>query len=308
MNHHAPAVTGLVDLNEIAKIELLVLRRLSGGVSGDHRSRADGTGFDFVGLRDWQAGDRFSAIDWAQSSLTNFAPLVVREFDQPSTATVLAVADASLSTRCGAGGVPLAAVVARALATIGLSAAFFQDRFGLVTFDRGFAAVAGVAPRTGRGHVVHCLEAYETRRGLDPVAAGIAVSAAVAGSLRTTSLVPVVSDFLFDDALDVVRELALVDVTHDVFLVLVDSRWAFATPPLSSGWVTVHDVEGGPAHVVSRRTYAELADQAAAWQARVAQAARDAELDVVVLGADQQQGELALAEFVAERRLRRVTR
>ena len=133
----------LVDLNEIAKIELLVLKRLSSGATGDHRSRADGTGFDFVGLRDWQAGDRFSAIDWAQSSLTNFAPLVVREFDQPSTATVLAVADASLSTRCGADGMPLAAVVARALATIGLSAAFFQDRFGLLTFDRGFAAVAG---------------------------------------------------------------------------------------------------------------------------------------------------------------------
>ena len=103
---HAPAATALVDLNEIAKIELLVLRRLAGGVTGDHRSRADGTGFDFTGLRDWQAGDRFAAIDWAQSSLTNFSPLVVREFDQPSTATVLAVADASLSTRCGAGGVP----------------------------------------------------------------------------------------------------------------------------------------------------------------------------------------------------------
>ena len=170
---HAPAATALVDLNEIAKIELLVLRRLAGGVTGDHRSRADGTGFDFTGLRDWQAGDRFAAIDWAQSSLTNFAPLVVREFDQPSTATVLAVADASLSTRCGAGGTPLAAVVARAVATIGLSATFFQDRFGLLTFDRGFAAVAGVAPRTGRGHVVHCLEAYESRRGLEPVAGGV---------------------------------------------------------------------------------------------------------------------------------------
>jgi hypothetical protein len=168
--------------------------------------------------------------------------------------------------------------------------------------------VAGVAPRTGRGHVVHCLEAYETRRGLDPVAEGVGVSAAVAGSLRTTSLVPVVSDFLFDDALDVVRELALVNVTHDVFLVLVDSRWAFATPPLSSGWVTVHDVEGGAPRVVSRRAYAALADRATAWQTRVAQAARDAELDVVVLGADERQGELALTEFVAERRLRRVTR
>ena len=226
---HAPAATALVDLNEIAKIELLVLRRLAGGVTGDHRSRADGTGFDFTGLRDWQAGDRFAAIDWAQSSLTNFAPLVVREFDQPSTATVLAVADASLSTRCGAGGTPLAAVVARAVATIGLSATFFQDRFGLLTFDRGFAAVAGVAPRTGRGHVVHCLEAYESRRGLEPMAGGVSVSAAVAGSVRTTALVAVVSDFLFDEALDVVRELALVNATHDVFLVLVDSAWAFAT-------------------------------------------------------------------------------
>ncbi|MGE0359195.1 MAG: DUF58 domain-containing protein [Vicinamibacterales bacterium] len=305
---HAPAVTSLVDLNEITKIELLVLRRLASGVTGDHRSRADGTGFDFVGLRDWQAGDRFSAIDWAQSSLTNFAPLVVRQFDQPSTATVLAVADASLSTRCGAGGLPVAAVVARAVATIGLSAAFFQDRFGLLTFDRGFAAVAGVAPRTGRGHVVHCLEAYETRRGMEPVAAGIGVSAAVAGSLRSTSLVPVISDFLFDDALDVVGELALVNATHDVFVVLVDSAWAFATPDLSAGWVTVHDAEGGAARVVSRRTWRQLAAQAADWQARVARACRDAELDVVVLGAGERQSELALAEFVAERRLRRVTR
>lgn len=305
---HAPAVTGLLDLNAIAKIELIVLRRLAGGITGDHRSRADGTGFDFVGLRDWQAGDRFSAIDWAQSSLTNFSPLIVREFDQPSTATVLAVADASLSTRCGAGGTPVAAVVARALATIGLSATFFQDRFGVLTFDRGFAAVAGVAPRTGRGHVVHCLEAYESRRGMEPVAGGLGVSAAVAGSLRTASLVPVISDFLFADALDVVRELALVNAAHDVFLVLVDSAWAFATPPLSAGWITLHDAEGGAPRVVSRRTWRRLAAEAADWQDQVTRAARDAELDVVVLGADEQQTALALAEFVAERRLRRVTR
>ena len=39
----------------------------------------------------WGAGDRFSSIDWAQSSLTNFSPLVIREFEQPSTATVSAV-------------------------------------------------------------------------------------------------------------------------------------------------------------------------------------------------------------------------
>ena len=126
-----------------------------------------------VGLRDWQPGDRLAAIDWRQSSLTNFAPLVVREFDQPSTATVVAVADLSLSTRCGVArgaGIrhreaPIAAAVARALAVIGLSASFFQDRFGLIAFERDFSHLAGVAPRTGRNHVVHCLDAYLAAAG-----------------------------------------------------------------------------------------------------------------------------------------------
>lgn len=305
---HAPAATSYVDLNLISKIELLILRRLAGGTTGDHRSRADGTGFDFVGLRDWQAGDRFSAIDWPQSSLTNFAPMVVREFDQPSAATVLAVADASLSTRCGVEGTPLAAVVARALATIGLSASFFQDRFGLLTFDRGFRQMAGIPPRTGRGHVVHCLEAYEARRGLEPVTIAGGLGAALNGSLRTTSLVPVVSDFLFDDAPNVVRELVRVNVVHDVFLVLIDSRFAFHSAPLSAGWITVRDVEDESTRVISRGEYGRLASRAADWQAEVARLARAADLDVVVLGPDEAQGEMALVEFVAERRLRKVTR
>lgn len=305
---HAPAATSYVDLNLITKIELLILKRLAGGTTGDHRSRADGTGFDFVGLRDWQAGDRFSAIDWPQSSLTNFAPMVVREFDQPSAATVLAVADASLSTRCGVDGTPLAAVVARALATIGLSAAFFQDRFGLLTFDRGFSRMAGIPPRTGRGHVVHCLEAYEARRGLEPVTIAGGLGAALNGSLRAASLIPVVSDFLFDEAPAVIRDLARVNVVHDVFLVVVDSRFAFETPSMSAGWITVRDVEGGSPRVIARAEYARLATRAAEWQAEVTRLARAADLDVVVLGADEAQGELALAEFVAERRLRKVAR
>ena len=75
---------------------------------GEHRSVFHGHGFDFVGLRDWQPGDRCRTIDWAQSTLTNFSPMVVRDYQQPSTATVIAVADASLSTRCGIDGVPIA--------------------------------------------------------------------------------------------------------------------------------------------------------------------------------------------------------
>src|SRR5204862_31989 len=82
---------------------------------------------ELVGLRDWQAGDRMSNIDWPQSTLTNCSPMVVREFEQRSTATVIAVADGSLSTRCGIDGIPIAAAIARTIGTIGMSAVFFQD-------------------------------------------------------------------------------------------------------------------------------------------------------------------------------------
>ena len=108
--------TSLVTLADITEIELVILKRMRDVTMGDHRSRQHGTGFDFVGLRDWQPGDRFSSIDWGQSSLTNFAPLIVRDFEQPSTATVICVADVSLSTRCGINGMPIAAPVARSIA------------------------------------------------------------------------------------------------------------------------------------------------------------------------------------------------
>src|SRR5678810_80343 len=83
---------------------------------GDHASLFKGSGFNFVGLRDWEPGDRMSSIDWAQSSFNNFSPLIMREFEQDSTGTVIAVADASLSTRCGMSGVSIAAAIARSVA------------------------------------------------------------------------------------------------------------------------------------------------------------------------------------------------
>ena len=94
-------VEPLINLSEITEVELLILKRMREFTIGEHSSMFHGTGFDFVGLRDWQAGDRFEAIDWAQSSLNNFSPLVVREFEQPTTSGVILVADRSASTRCG---------------------------------------------------------------------------------------------------------------------------------------------------------------------------------------------------------------
>ena len=122
---------------------------------GEHSSLFHGSGFDFVGLRDWQAGDRFESIDWPQSSLTNFSPLIIREFEQPSTSGVIIAADRS-PPRAAVGSSQEACrlrPIARALATIGMSAVFFQDSVGLVTFDHDFRSSRGApANRQGAGH------------------------------------------------------------------------------------------------------------------------------------------------------------
>jgi uncharacterized protein (DUF58 family) len=295
----------LVNLSELTEIELLILKRMREFTIGDHRSVFQGGGFDFVGLRDWQPGDRLASIDWPQSTLTNFSPLVVRDFAQPSTAGVMAVADASLSTRCGVDGVSIAAAVARAIGIIGISAVFFQDTFGLVTFDAGFRRLASVRPRTGKNQVIHCLDAYQHGSSLEDVKPGSSLSSRIAGVIRKPSLVPVISDFLFEDVRPVLDEFAQLDSTHDVVLVLIDSAFAFAMPAVSSGWVETFDVESGRSRVVSRRTFRALAARARAWQDDVQRAAKAADLDVLRLGLDEIDSAVALSEFVAERRLRR---
>jgi uncharacterized protein (DUF58 family) len=297
----------LVNLAEIAAIELIILRRVREFSIGDHRSQFQGIGFDFIGLREWQAGDRFSSIDWPQSTLTNFRPLMVREFEQPSTASVVAVADTSLSTRCGIDGVRIAGAIARALATLGMSAVFFQDLFGLITFDAGFRHVAAVRPQVGKGQVIHCLEAYQFGRGVHDLKQIGALSMTIAGFLRKTTLVPVISDFLFANVREVVKELSLLNSSHDAFLIMVDSSFAFELPQVSAGWIEAFDVETSTSRVMSRRTLRRLADKVRDWQDDVARAARDVGMDVLRLGPAPRAGDIALFEFVAERRLRKTS-
>ena len=298
-------IAPLVNMADITEIELVIVRRMREVTLGDHRSRSQGAGFDFLGLRDWQAGDRFSSIDWAQSSLTNFSPLIVREFEQMSTATVLAIADISPSARCGTGGVSIAAAIARAIATLGMSAVFFQDPFGLVTFDAGFQHLTALRPRTGKNHVVHCLDAYQFQRGTQTVRRTGSISTSLGGFVRRQALLPVVSDFLFDDAEAVLKELSLLNATHDVFVVLIDSGFAFDLPQVSAGWVEIVDVETGRARTISRRAYAQLADRARQWQEEVRRFSKQLDIDVVSIGLDQTKSDIALSEFVAERRLRK---
>jgi uncharacterized protein (DUF58 family) len=295
----------LISLSDITEIELIILKRMREFTIGDHASRFHGAGFDFVGLREWQAGDRFETIDWPQSSLTNFSPLIIREFEQPSTSTVCMVADRSLSTRCGMDGVPIAVTIARALATIGMSAVFFQDSIGLVTFDHDFTDIQGLRPRIGKGQVIHCLDAYQFGQGLQEIRNTGELGSTLSGFLRKTSMVPVISDFLFDNVERLVKDLSLLNSLHDVFLGIVDASFAFELPGVSAGWVETFDVESGRSRVMSRRELMAMAGKVREWQDNVVQIAKKSGLDALRLEGDPTKFDVALLEWVAERRLRR---
>ena len=162
-------VEPLVNLADITEIELVILKRMR-----EVTHRRSPQPLARLGLRLRRparlAGrrpvlvDRLGAVDAHQLQPARRPRVRAAEHGDGRR-----VADVSLSTRCGVDGVPIAAAIARAIATIGLSAVFFQDPFGLITFDARLPAPGGIRPRTGKSHVVHCLDAYQHQRGLQDV-------------------------------------------------------------------------------------------------------------------------------------------
>jgi uncharacterized protein (DUF58 family) len=307
MSVRATEVQPLLDAREIAQIELYILRRVKEIAAGDHMSLSTGTGFDLTGLKDWEPGDAVSSIDWAQSSLTNFSPIVTRQFEQDSSATVVAIADASLSTRCGTRQAAIMTAIARALAAVGLAAAFFQDRFGLIAFGDGLRLRTAARPRIGKSHVVHCLSLYaDAFHAPAEDAGGADALTAVAGHLRGTSMLAVISDFLFADVERAIAELARLNTVHDVFLMMVDARFVYELPPTSAGWIEVCDAESGATRLISRAELAKLPARVEEWQGHVARLAREAGLDIVRTGLDRWEMENTLLNLVTQRRVRKV--
>jgi hypothetical protein len=141
---------------------------------------------------------------------------------------------------------------------------------------------------------------------VQPLRRADSLSMSLAGFMRRTSMVPVISDFLFDNAGEVLGELAQLNSTHDVFIVLIDSAFAFELPKVSAGWIETFDVETGRAQVLSRHALGALSRRTRAWQDDVAKMAKNNDLDVLRIGVDERQTAIAMSEFIAERRLRKV--
>jgi uncharacterized protein (DUF58 family) len=297
---HHDAEDALVSWSEIQDIELVIVRRMQELAAGAHTNIFPGQGHDLAGLRDWQPGDRLSTIDWPQSTLTNFSPLIAREFDQESNAPIVVAADISKSTRCGVGDIQIAKTIAHTVATFVLAASFFYDRAGLITFNRNIRQIA-VRPRVGKNHAMHCVEVYHDQL-MGHGDTSSASNVTFAGLLRKRSMLPVISDFLFEDPHPLLAELANLSAQHDVFLVMIDSAYAFELPRFSAGWIEVYDVETGQTRVISSADLEQIGNRVREWQDTVQHSARDQGLEVLRLDGKDQHFHDTLVDFLHERR------
>src|SRR4029079_19762871 len=100
-------------------------------------------------------------------------------------------------------------------------------------------------------------------------------------------------------------ELRRVSTVRAVFTIVADASCAVGLPKVSAGWVEVYDVETGRTRMMSRRELSKQSARVRAYQDEIARQAKDNDLDVVRLSVDQVKFDVALVEWVAERRLRR---
>lgn len=293
----------LVNPAEIAELEVFTLRRMREHTQGEHASIFSGAGFNVVGVREWEPGDPMSSIDWPQSSIRNFSPLITRQLEQDSTATLLLAADASRSTFFGS-EMTVRQAIARGIAVLGLSAAFCQDQVGMVVFDDRCKPVTVLRPRSGRGHVMHCLTSYASGTSEGDVQSDLVMQ--IRACLRTVSMVVVISDFLMADAPQLLDRLSRLAAQHDVLLVMIDARMAFELHAGDAGWIELYDVETGQTRTVSRRQLTRLREDIAQWQQQLARQAALRGMDLLLAGAGRGEMERALFEFFAARRLQKL--
>ncbi len=296
----------LPGFSEINEIDICVLRRLRELTGGDHASVYRGSGFNFAGTRDWQPGDRLSAVDWPQSALNNYDPILVREFEEGKSGIILIVADASLSMRCGANGVLSNHIALRAIATLGFSGVFFQDLTGLFMFDHRYQYLYA-RPRLGKNQVVNCLSRYNVSNFSGNAGSFTDLAAKITANLKRTSIVPVISDFLYEESeIDgIIRCLNTVKLRHDLFVVMIDCSFLFNLESVSDSWIECVDVENGRTHLFSKKEFTRMANKIIDHQERAEEMLKGKGIEVIKVGVDKNSFFNTLIEFFFIRRTKR---
>ncbi len=278
----------------IRRLELRARRLMENRAVGAYDSVFRGHGIEFSEVRAYQPGDPFQAIDWKVTA--RMGKPFIKKFVEERELTVLLAVDLSGSTDFGTRVRTKRELSLELAALLGLAAARNNDRVGLMLFtDR---VERWLPPRRGKGRLRQLLHVMASHR---PEGRGTDIRLALtsaARSLKTRSLVFVLSDF---QGPEFRKELTAVSRKHDVVgLHLVDPGER-ALP--SAGLIEVQDPETGVSGVLDladSRTRKGLARLSEERERRVEDVFRRAGADRIVLATDRSYA-ADLAAFFAAR-------
>jgi uncharacterized protein (DUF58 family) len=225
---------------ELRYIEMHTARRIRNLRVGAYTSRVSGSGFDFREHRPYRPGDDVRAIDWNVTA--RLRTPFIRLTDAERELNLIVALD--LSPSMGFGTLQRSKKDAMLFIAGCLVFSALTDRInvGFVAFaDR---VLAYFPPRTHRAHAWEALDqlaalnAPATRTAIEPAARFLA------GRLRRTSLVCVVSDFMTAEDFGRARELKILATRHDLVSVVVEDPAEQSLPP-GGGSIQVRDIESG---------------------------------------------------------------
>ena len=208
----------------LARLELVVTRRLDGVLLGDHRGLVPGPGTEPGDAREYQVGDDVRTMDWSVTARTTVPHIRQKIADRELETWIVVDLTPSVDV-AGRHGSKRALVLA-AVATVGFLAAGDGCRVGMVLVGRGGPRV--LPPAGGRDQVRRLLEhaaRAEPADSADPLREALLT---VRSAARRTGLVVVVSDFLSEVTWE--RELRTIAPRHELLAVHLADPLDIALP------------------------------------------------------------------------------
>lgn len=242
-------------LRELRYLEISTAKAVRNVRIGPHTSRSRGSGFDFDQHLAYRPGDDVRRIDWNATARLN-TPYVRLTHAERELDVVMAL-DLSPSMAIGSSRYTKKEVTTFVAASILFSAASDQINAGFLTFsDR---VIGWTPPRRASARAWRILEEIWSVEPGDSRTLLLPAVQHMLSRLRTMSVIPIVSDFLTDEAVFDSADFRMLTKQHDVIAVVIEDPVDTALPP-GSGFVRVRDVETGTGSVIAlnewtRRTY-----------------------------------------------------
>jgi uncharacterized protein (DUF58 family) len=225
-------------MRELRYIEVYAAKRIRNLRVGPYTSPLRGPGFDFDEHQPYRQGDDVRRIDWNVTARMN-APYVRHTHAERELNVMIAV-DVSRSMELGTSHHSKKEVMTFITASLLFSALSDQINTGFVAFaDR---VISYTAPRRARASAWNLLEQCWKAKSDSGRTKMIPVIDHLMLTLKRTSVIFIVSDFMTDDEPLTSRELSMLAARHDVIAVVPEDP-AELQLPAGGGYVTVKDLE-----------------------------------------------------------------